>query len=294
MTKYRDSKGSKDSGDYKGPSGNRSKAPNYRKRDENGFDQRDGGERFEREKLDEDSYIFGVRSVIEAVKTKQEINKIMIQKGMDKELFYELKDALADNKYHLQFVPQAKLNSITRKNHQGVIAILSPIKYQDIKDILPMIYEKGEIPNILVLDRITDVRNFGAIARTASCMGVHAIVVPQKGSAAITADAVKTSAGALNSIPICREDNISHTLQFLKESGIQLIACTEKSDKELFEADLIDPTAIIMGSEEDGISNDLLKMADQRLKIPMGGTIQSLNVGVAAGMILLEKFRQSM
>lgn len=283
MTKYRDQK---DSGDYKGPKGNFG--------NKGGFKRRDRGDFESREPIDENSYIYGVRSVIEAIRSKKEINKIFIQKGMDKELFYELKDVLANQKYNLQFVPSAKLNRITRKNHQGVIAFLSPIKYHNIREILPKLYEEGKVPNLLILDRVTDVRNFGAIARTASCMGVHAIIVPKKGSANITADAVKSSAGALNAIPVCREDYITETIDFLKDSGIQIVACTEKADTELFESDLIDPTAIIMGSEEDGISPEYLAKSDQRIKIPMESTIQSLNVGVATGMVLLEKFRQSM
>lgn len=285
MTKYRDQKGS---GEYKGPKGNFGKKGGFERRDRDGFESRD------REPIDESSYIYGVRSVIEAIRSNKEINKIMIQKGMDKELFYELKDVLADQKYNLQFVPPAKLNRITRKNHQGVVAFLSPVKYHNIREILPKLFEEGKVPNLLILDRITDVRNFGAIARTASCMGVQAIIVPKKGSAHITADAVKSSAGALNVIPICREDFISEAIDFLKNSGIQIIACTEKADQELFEADLVDPSAIIMGSEEDGISPEFLGKADLRIKIPMESSIQSLNVGVATGMVLLEKFRQSM
>jgi 23S rRNA (guanosine2251-2'-O)-methyltransferase len=236
--------------------------------------------------------IFGVRAVIEAVKAKKELNKIMIQKGMDKELFYELKDALADQKYTLQFVPKEKLNRLTSKNHQGVIAFAAPVAYHKLEDIVAQIQANGDEPNILVLDRITDVRNFGAIARTAECSGVHAIVVPARESALVTSDAVKTSAGALHKIPVCKVNELNEAVLFLKNSGLRVVACTEKTDLFVFDATLTGPTAIIMGSEEDGISPELLKLSHQKVKIPLLGTIGSFNVGVASGIILYEKMRQ--
>jgi 23S rRNA (guanosine2251-2'-O)-methyltransferase len=236
--------------------------------------------------------IYGVRAVIEAVNAEREINKIMIQKGMDKELFYELKDALADKKYTLQFVPAEKLNRLTKKNHQGVIAFTSPVTYYQLEDVLSKIYEVGDEPNILVLDRITDVRNFGGIARTAECLGVHAIVVPMRESALITSDAIKTSAGALNKIPVCKVADLKASVEYLKSSGVRVVACTEKTDDFAFDVSLSGPTAIILGSEEDGISPELLKLAHQRTKIPLLGAIGSLNVGVAASIVLYEKMRQ--
>jgi len=236
--------------------------------------------------------IFGVRAVIEAVKANKEINKIMIQRGMDKALFKELKEELANKRYTLQFVPIEKLNRLTKKNHQGVIAFISPLEYQSLDDVLNGVLAAGDQPNLLILDRITDVRNFGAIARTAECFGVHAIIVPSKGAALITSDAIKTSAGALHKIPVCKVNRLEDTVEGLKSQGIRIIACTEKTDKFTFDATMTEATAIIMGSEEDGISQSLLDLAHQRAKIPLLGTIGSFNVGVACGVILYEKMRQ--
>lgn len=236
--------------------------------------------------------IFGVRAVIEAVDANKEINKIMIQRGMNKALFKELKEALANKKYLLQFVPIEKLNRLTQKNHQGVIAFISPVEYHDISTIIANVIENGDEPNILVLDRITDVRNFGAITRTAECTGVHAILIPEKGSALITSDAIKTSAGALHKIPVCKTKDLNKAVLELKNSGLKILACTEKTDNLIFDATLTGSTAIIMGSEEDGISDELLAIAHQRAKIPLLGTIGSYNVGVASGIVLYEKMRQ--
>lgn len=237
-------------------------------------------------------FIYGVRAVIEAVQSNVEINKIMIQKGMDKELFYELKDALANQKFHLQFVPKEKLNKITRKNHQGVIALISPIEYASITKLLPPLFEREKMPLVLVLDRITDVRNFGGIARTAECMGVDAIVIPQKGSAYIGHDAMKTSAGALTYIPVCREQDLKESLDYIKMSGCQVIGASEKAKKTADQIDFEAPTCIIMGSEEDGISPVYHEMVTEWVKIPQSGQIGSLNVGVATGMLLYECARQ--
>lgn len=238
--------------------------------------------------------IFGTRAVMEAVKAGKEINKILIQKGLDNPLFAELRKELKDHSINFQFVPAEKLNSITRKNHQGVIAFISPVSYHKIENLLPGIFENGLQPVILILDRITDVRNFGAISRTAECMGVHAIVIPSRGSVLITSDAIKTSAGALHRLPVCREDNLKETIKYLKESGLKIIACTEKTDTNIFAIDLNVPIAFILGSEDEGISPEYLKLADERAKIPMTGNIASLNVSVACGMILYELVRQKL
>jgi 23S rRNA (guanosine2251-2'-O)-methyltransferase len=184
------------------------------------------------------------------------------------------------------------LNRLTLKNHQGVVAFISPIIYQKIENIIPEIFEKGETPLILVLDCITDVRNMGAIARTAECAGVQAIVVPSKGSAQINPDAVKTSAGALYKIPVCRHDNLVQTVRFLQESGLQIVCCTEKTNDFIYKPDYSAPTAIVMGSEEDGVRNEIIRIADHLAKIPMYGEIESLNVSVATGVILYEAIRQ--
>ena len=189
-------------------------------------------------------------------------------------------------------VPVEKLNRFTRKNHQGVVAFVSPIDFVKLHHIVANSYEGGFAPLVLVLDRITDVRNFGAICRTAECAGVNGIVIPSKGGAMINSDAVKTSAGALNYLSICKEDNLIASVQYLKDSGFQVVACTEKTDDLVYSAEMDIPTAIVMGSEEDGISQELLNLADQQVKIPLSGNIDSLNVSVAAGIVLYECVRQ--
>ncbi len=245
-------------------------------------------------KKKERDLIYGVRAVIEAIKADREINKIMIQKGMDKELFMELKEELKGKDFQLQFVPREKLDALTDNNHQGVVAQVSPIKYYDIESLVEELFEDGKKPFILVLDRITDVRNFGAIARTAECEGVDAILLPAKGSAQVNADAVKTSAGALNRIKVCRTDNLKESLFYIQQCGVRLVACTEKSKVPLYETNLRGSVAIIMGSEKDGVTQDLINMADISCRIPMKGEIASLNVGVAAGMAMYEKLRQEL
>ena len=255
--------------------------------------QRNNSEKRGYKKKDRD-LIYGVRAVIEAIKAEREINKIMIQKGMDKELFMELKEELKGKDFQLQFVPREKLDGLTDNNHQGVVAQVSPIKYHDIKELVEDLLEDGRKPFILVLDRITDVRNFGAIARTAECEGVDAILLPSKGSVQVNADAVKTSAGALNRIKVCRTDNLKDSLFYIQQCGLRLVVCTEKSKVPLYETNLRGAVAIIMGSEKDGVTQDLINMADISCCIPMKGEIASLNVGVAAGMAMYEKLRQEL
>ncbi|MET4080418.1 23S rRNA (guanosine2251-2'-O)-methyltransferase [Pedobacter sp. UYP30] len=237
-------------------------------------------------------FVFGIRAVIEAIKAGRDIETIYAQRGLGGDLFLELKAELVDSTIPLNTVPVEKLNRMSQKNHQGVIAVISPITYQNIEDIIPSVFEKGEVPFILVLDSITDVRNMGAIARTAVCAGVHAIVVPIKNAAQINGDAIKTSAGALFNIPICRHGNLHKTCLFLQESGLQLVACTEKTNDLIYTPDYTLPTAVIMGSEDVGISNELMRIADNLAKIPMVGTIESLNVSVSAAIILYEAVRQ--
>ncbi len=236
--------------------------------------------------------IFGIRAIIEAIKDGKDIESLFIQRGLTGGLFVELKELLKQYDIPSQQVPIEKLNRITLKNHQGVIAFISPITYQKIEDIIPTIYEDGKVPLILILDGITDVRNFGAIVRTAECAGVQAIVVPKKGSAQINPDAVKTSAGALYKVPICRHDNLLSILRFLKDSGLQIVACTEKTEDLLYHPNFTLPTAIVMGAEDEGITFELMRNADYLTKIPMNGDIESLNVSVSAGIILYEVVRQ--
>lgn len=238
--------------------------------------------------------IFGIRAIIEAIKSGKEIESLYLQRGISGDIMLELKSLLKEYDLPFQLVPLEKLNRLTAKNHQGAVAFISPITYDKIENIIPVIYEKGEVPLILMLDSITDVRNFGAIARTAECAGVHAIVVPAKGSAQINPDAIKTSAGALYKIPVCRHDSLVKTAKFLQESGLQLVACTEKTNDYLYAPDYTVPTAVIMGSEESGISTDLIRISDHLAKIPMFGEIESLNVSVSAGILLYEAVRQKM
>jgi 23S rRNA (guanosine2251-2'-O)-methyltransferase len=236
--------------------------------------------------------IFGIRAVIEAIRSGKEIESLYLQRGVGGELITELKVLLHEYGMVAQQVPVEKLNRLTPKNHQGAVAFISPIIYQKIENIIPEIYERGETPLILVLDSITDVRNMGAIARTAECAGVHALVIPARGVAQINPDAVKTSAGALYKIPVCRHDNFLQTVRFLQESGLQLVCCTEKTKDFIYKPDYTTPTAIIMGSEEDGVRNEIIRIADHLAKIPMYGEIESLNVSVATGIILYEAIRQ--
>ncbi|WP_256006400.1 23S rRNA (guanosine(2251)-2'-O)-methyltransferase RlmB [Pedobacter deserti] len=237
-------------------------------------------------------FIFGIRAVIEAIKAGRDVENIYMQRGLSGSIILELKALLKGTDIPLHNVPVEKLNRMTTKNHQGVIAVISAIAFQKIEDIIPAIYEKGETPLVLILDGVTDVRNMGAIARTAACAGVHALVVPSKNSAQINADAIKTSAGALFSIPVCRHQNLHKTALFLQECGLQIVACTEKTSDLIYAPDYTLPTAIVMGSEDEGISNEIMRMANHLAKIPMQGEISSLNVSVSAGVILYEAIRQ--
>ncbi len=234
-------------------------------------------------------FVFGTQSVTESLKSSQEIDKVMIQYELGMSEIVKLAEA---RDIPVQRVPLEKLNRITRKNHQGVIALSSAINYVQLHNVVSNAFEKGEVPFLLILDRITDVRNFGAIARSAECMGVHALVVPSKGAAQINSDALKTSSGALNFMPVCRENNLIQTLKYLQESGVQVVACTEKTDTPISAIDFSVPTAILMGSEEDGIAPELLRRTDAMARIPMLGRVASLNVSVATGMLLYEVQRQ--
>ena len=241
---------------------------------------------------EEKNYIFGIHAIIETIKSGKTIDKLFIQKGLHNDAFAELWKLVRLRRVNYKHVPLEKINRLTKKNHQGVFAFLSPIDFHKIEDVIPRIYEEGKNPLILVMDRITDVRNFGAIARTAECVGAHTILIPELNSAAINADAVKTSSGALHRIPVSRTWNLKLSLQLMKDSGIQIIGCTEKTQDTIYNADFTKPTAIILGSEEDGISPELLKMCDMKTKIPINGKISSLNVSVATGVICYELLRQ--
>jgi len=236
--------------------------------------------------------IFGIRAVIEAINSGKDIDKVLLKKGPGGELYQEVFELIRSHQIPFQFVPLEKINRITRKNHQGVLAFISPVTFYDIENFLPSLFEKGKNPFILVLDEVTDVRNFGAIVRTAECAGVDAILIPERGAARINADAVKTSAGALHLMPVCRTRDLRRTVLFLQQSGLKLLAATEKSADLYSQADYSGPVAIIMGSEETGIDPQILSIADERVKIPILGQIQSLNVSVAAGLLVYEVIRQ--
>lgn len=239
-----------------------------------------------------EEFIYGTRAIIEAIQAGKEIEKLLVQKEVRNELISELMTTAKAHGVPVTKVPQEKLSRITRKNHQGAIAFISAISYTSLDHIVSSTFEKGDTPLLLVLDRVTDVRNFGAIARTAECAGAHGIIVPSRGSAQVNSDAMKTSAGALHYIPVHRSHNLKETLKELQNSGIQVVACTEKGSDSLYDINLTDPVALLMGSEEDGISPEYLRLADHMCKLPINGQIESLNVGVAASVSLYEAVRQ--
>ena len=236
--------------------------------------------------------IFGLRAVIEAIKAGKQIDRLLVKQGLQGALYHELMIEVRNHNIAFQIVPLERIELVTRKNHQGVLAWLSLIEFQSIPNILPATFEKGEDPLVIVLDGVSDVRNFGAIVRTAECLGAHAIIIPEKGSARITADAIKTSAGALHTFPVCREKSIVRAVEYLKSSGLSVVCAAEKSGEAVSKAVLTGPLALILGSEDKGISRELISLSDHQVGIPMSGNIGSLNVSVAAGILLYEIVRQ--
>ncbi len=236
--------------------------------------------------------IFGIRAVIEAIDAGKDIDKVLIKRELSGDLIIELQQLLRDYEIPMQKVPVERIDRITRKNHQGVIAFTSAVTYHKLENIVPQLYEEGKNPFILVLDGLTDVRNFGAIARTCEVAGVDAIVIPARGSVSVNSDAVKTSAGALHTIPVCREHSLKEAIVFLKNSGIKVVSATEKAATLYTESDMSVPIAVVMGSEDVGISNENIRISDELIKLPQFGKIQSLNVSVAAGVIIYEVLRQ--
>lgn len=237
-------------------------------------------------------YIFGIRAVIEAIEAGKEIDKILIRKDLNGELANELFTKIREHRIYSKRVPVEKINRITRKNHQGVVAILSAVTYDSLFNLVPTLYEDGVVPFLIILDGITDVRNFGAIARTCECAGADAIVIPLHGSVSVSGDAMKTSAGALNYLPVCRERSIAGAVKFLKNNGYHIVAASEKADINFTEADYNQPLAIVMGAEDVGISEEVLRLCDTFVSIPQFGKIGSLNVSVAAGVMMYEVVRQ--
>lgn len=237
-------------------------------------------------------YIFGIRAVMEAVNAGRDIDRVYIRKGLSGPLAQELTQLLRANRILTRYVPAEKLDKITRKNHQGVIAILSAVPYHQLGNLVPQLFEDGVMPFIVILDGVTDVRNFGAIARTCECAGADAIVIPDHGSVSVGGDAVKTSAGALLHLPVCREHSVVGAVKYLKNSGFKVVAVSEKADINYTTASYTEPTALVMGAEDSGISDEVIRECDTFVSIPMFGSISSLNVSVAAGVLIYEVVRQ--
>ena len=243
-------------------------------------------------KMQQESQIYGIRALIEALKAGKTIDKVFLQKGLQGGLFRELMPLLQEAQVPVQYVPVEKLNRLTKKNHQGVVANLSPVDYHNFEDLVISVTESGATPLFLVLDHLSDVRNFGAIIRTAECTGVSGIIIPKRGSVSITADTVKTSAGAVFRVPICKVENLVDAVYYLQGSGIRVVAATEKTSQLLYAEDFTVPTAIVMGAEDVGVSPAVLKVVDSKAKLPMAGDISSLNVSVACAVFLYEALKQ--
>jgi 23S rRNA (guanosine2251-2'-O)-methyltransferase len=237
-------------------------------------------------------FIFGIRPVLEAIRAGKEIDKVLVRQNMTGDLSVELMTELRRNKLNIQYVPAEKLDKITNRNHQGVVAYISPVSYANLENVVMSAFDEGKSPIVVILDGITDVRNFGAIARTCECAGVTAIVIPETNSARITEDAIKTSAGALYNIPVCREKNLVDSVLFLQQSGFKVYAATEKTENVVYDEDFSHPTALIMGAEDLGVSKTMQKRADKLVKIPMYGKTESLNVSVSTAVLVYEVVRQ--
>lgn len=242
--------------------------------------------------MEKETRIYGIRAVIEAIKAGENVDKIFLQKGLKGDLFSELETLLKKERLNTSHVPVEKLNRLTQNNHQGVVAQIAPIKFYDIDELVNSVLESNKQPLFLLLDQLSDVRNFGAIVRTAECTGVSGIIIQKKGGAPVNGDAIKTSAGALFKVPICKVDHIKDAVFHMQASGIKVIAATEKTDQTLYQVSFNEPCAIIMGSEGKGINPSILKVVDQKGKLPILGEIESLNVSVACGAFLYEAVRQ--
>lgn len=242
--------------------------------------------------IDKSQVVFGIRAVIEAIESGKQVDKVLMKKDLGGELARELLSVTREYNVPVQRVPVERINKVTRKNHQGVIAFMAAVDYYHVDDIVPALYDEGINPLVVVLDGVTDVRNFGAIARTCECAGVNCIVIPERNSVSVNADAVKTSAGALNYLPVCRERNLVKAVQYLRDSGFKVMGTSEKTDLNYTKADFTGPVAIVLGAEDTGISTDVLKLCDTLVAIPEFGQINSLNVSVAGGIMIYEVVRQ--
>lgn len=242
--------------------------------------------------IDKSQVVFGIRAVIEAIESGKQVDKVLMKKDLGGELARELLSVTREYNVPVQRVPVERINKVTRKNHQGVLAFMAAVDYYHVDDIVPALYDEGINPLVVVLDGVTDVRNFGAIARTCECAGVNCIVIPERNSVSVNADAVKTSAGALNYLPVCRERNLVKVVQYLRDSGFKVMGASEKTDLNYTKADFTGPVAIVLGAEDTGISTDVLKLCDTLVAIPEFGQINSLNVSVAGGIMIYEVVRQ--
>ncbi|TYA53270.1 23S rRNA (guanosine(2251)-2'-O)-methyltransferase RlmB [Formosa maritima] len=242
--------------------------------------------------MENSTQIFGLRAIIEAINSNETIEKVFLQKGLKGDLFNELETLIRKEKVNSSYVPVEKLNRLTNKNHQGAVAQISPIEFHNIEDLVLNVMESGKTPLFVLLDQLSDVRNFGAIIRTAECTGVDGIIIQKKGGAPVNGDTIKTSAGAVFKVPICKVDHIKDAMFYLQASGIKVIAATEKTDNTIYDVSFKEPCAIIMGSEGRGINPSVLKLVDDKAKLPLLGEIESLNVSVACGAILYEALRQ--
>lgn len=242
--------------------------------------------------MEKSDYIFGIRPVLEAMEASKSIDKILVKRELNGELVKEVFQMAKELDIPVQKVPNEKLNRITMKNHQGVIAIMCPVRYYNLDNLIASLYEEGKTPLAIILDGVTDARNFGAIARSAECAGADFIVIPEKGSASVTSDSVRSSAGALFHIPVCREKDLTRALIRLQENGYKIVGASEKSKLNYTDVDYSVPVAIVMGAEDTGLSNDVLRRCDDLAAIPILGKVGSLNVSVACGVILYEAVRQ--
>ena len=242
--------------------------------------------------IDKTQYVYGIHAVVEAIEAGKDIDKILLSKTLSQDTVQEIMDRARGLRIPVQRVPVQKIDRITRRNHQGVLAMLAAVTYYRVEDLVPQLFDEGENPFIVVLDGVTDVRNFGAVARTCECAGVSAIVIPDRESVSVNADAVKTSAGALNYLPVCREHNLVNAVRFLRDSGFRIVGTSDKSAVPYTQGDFTGPVAIILGSEDKGISTEIMKMCDTQVMIPEFGHINSLNVSVAGGIMIYEVVRQ--
>lgn len=244
--------------------------------------------------MEKDNQIFGIRAIIEAINAKKEIDKVFVQKDAQGDLMQDLMKTMKRNNINFSYVPVEKLNRLTPNNHQGAVATIAPISFVSLETMVESVIESGKKPLFLILDQLSDARNFGAIIRTAECTGVDGIIIQKQGSAPVNGDTVKTSAGAVFNVPICKVDHIKDAIFYLQGSGIKTVAATEKTEQNIYDINFNEGVAIIMGSEDRGVNPSVLKIVDEKAKLPMFGTIESLNVSVACGAFLYEALRQRM